>query len=77
MFLFGVLGIFSYDERLVEENLLAFGLADLVLCPYFGCVPFVPIEPCAKRELFHCLAQRMYTTSIYTSAEKSRVAGAR
>ena len=36
MFLFGVLGIFSYDERLVEENLLAFGLADLVLCPSYG-----------------------------------------
>jgi len=77
MFLVGVLGIFSYDKRLIEENLLAFGLADLVLCPYLGRIPLVPIEACAKRELFHRLARRMYTTSIYTNAEKSRAAGAR
>ena len=77
MFLFGVLDIFSYDQRLIEENLLAFGLADLVLCPYLGRIPLVPIEACAKRELFHRLAQLLYTTSIYTFAEKSRVSGAR
>jgi hypothetical protein len=52
-------------------------LADLVLCPYLGRIPLVPIEACAKRELFHRLAQLLYTTKIYTFAEKSRVSGAR
>ena len=77
MFLVGVVDILSNDERLIEKHLLAFGLANLVLCPYLGRIPLVPIEACAKRELFHRLAQWMYTASIYTNAEKSRVSGAR
>jgi len=71
MFLFGVLDIFSNDERLIEKHLLAFGLTNLVLCPYLGRIPLVPIEACAKRELFHRLANDCILP-VYTRTRKSQ-----